>query len=271
MNPTSFSDVFIYLQSLMTTHEAIFVAAGLALYKSLVVIMWVWFGIQVALRGEGFPMEKFMDLLMSTAIGFAMLRFYSSSLWGFGGRSFSRLVIDQGAYLADFLNRSQMDQVANRMGALFMGLETPGIGALLNAGDLFRWIFTGGALTVAYAFMFAVISLGYFAAAYGVLIGPIFIPFFIIPSMNHMFWNWLRALIQYSFYQVTGNAYIFVFGSLLIGYVDRSGTDLNGMNHAKSWFPLLCLLISFTYGLLKIPSINNSYFSGKSGESAHPW
>ena len=34
--------------------------------------------------------------------------------------------------------------------------------------------------------------------------------------------------------------------------------------------PLLFLLIAFTYGILKIPSLVNSLFSGSSGESAFP-
>jgi hypothetical protein len=267
----NFAEVFTYLQSLMTTHEATFVASGLALYKSLVVITWVWFGCLVALRGEGFPMDKFMDLVMKTAIGFAMLQFYSASLPAFGGRSFSRLIIDQGSYLANVLNDRMVDQISGRLAGLIAGLETPGIGAVLNGIDLLRWAFTSGAIVVAYFAMFAIISFGYIAGAIGILIGPIMIPFFIVPSMNHIFWGWIRAMFQYAFYPVIGNAYIFVMGSFLIAYVDRSGTDLSGINHVKTWVPLLALLMSFAYGLFKIPSLTNSFFTGKSGEFTQPW
>jgi hypothetical protein len=35
-------------------------------------------------------------------------------------------------------------------------------------------------------------------------------------------------------------------------------------------FHLIFLLIAFTYGLLKVPSLTNSLFSGRSGEVALP-
>ena len=36
------------------------------------------------------------------------------------------------------------------------------------------------------------------------------------------------------------------------------------------FFPLLFLLIAFTYGIIKIPSLVNSLFTGRSGESGFP-
>ncbi len=41
---------------------------------------------------------------------------------------------------------------------------------------------------------FAVIAYGYVASAVCVLIGPIFIPWFIVPKMDWLFWGWLKAL-----------------------------------------------------------------------------
>ena len=64
------------------------------------------------------------------------------------------------------------------------------------------------------------IAFGYVAAAIAVLLGPIFIPFFIVPHMEWLFWGWLKAFVQYAFYPVVANAYLFVFGNLLIHFVD---------------------------------------------------
>jgi hypothetical protein len=36
------------------------------------------------------------------------------------------------------------------------------------------------------------------------------------------------------------------------------------------FFPLVLLLIAFAYGILRIPSLVNSMFTGRSGESALP-
>jgi hypothetical protein len=89
--------------------------------------------------------------------------------------------------------------------------------------------------------------------------------------MEWLFWGWLRALLQYAFYPVVANAYVFVMGSLLVNFIDRAGMDLSGPRLAALFFPLLFVLISYCYGLLKIPSLVNSMFTGKAGESALPF
>jgi hypothetical protein len=122
----------------------------------------------------------------------------------------------------------------------------------------------------AQAAIFAVVAFGYVAAAVAVLLGPIFIPFFIVPQMEWVFWGWLKSLIQYSFYPVAANAYLFVFGNLLIHFVDSHPPPYDSAMILVLFFPLLLLLIAFTYGILKIPSLVNSLFTGRSGESALP-
>ena len=114
---------------------------------------------------------------------------------------------------------------------------------------------------------FNVIAFGYIAAAIAVLLGPIFIPFFIVPKMEWLFWGWFKALLQYAFYPVVANAYIFVFGQLLIHFVDSHPPPYDGATLAVLFLPLLFLLIAFTWGVLLIPSLVNSLFTGRSGES----
>jgi hypothetical protein len=88
--------------------------------------------------------------------------------------------------------------------------------------------------------------------------------------MEWLFWGWLKALLQYAFYPVVAQAYLFVFGNLLIHFVDSHAPPYDGATIAVLFFPLVMLLIAFTYGILKIPSLVNSLFAGRSGESALP-
>ena len=115
--------------------------------------------------------------------------------------------------------------------SLYWGMETPGLTITLNVLELLRYGITIIALILAQAAVFAVIAYGYVAAAIAVLLGPIFIPFFIVPQMEWLFWGWLKSLIQYSFYPVVGNAYVFVFGNLLIHFVDSHPPPYDGGNH----------------------------------------
>jgi len=103
-----------------------------------------------------------------------------------------------------------------------------------------------------------------------VLLGPIFIPFFIVPQMEWLFWGRLKSLIQYAFYRVVANAYLFVFGNLLIRFIDSHPPPYDGATILVLFFPLVFLLLAFAYGILKIPTLVNSLFTGRSGESAVP-
>ena len=102
------------------------------------------------------------------------------------------------------------------------------------------------------------------------MLGPMFIPFFIVPKMEWLFWGWLKSLMQYAFYPVVANAYIFVFGQMLIHFVDGAPPGYTGAKVALLFFPLLLMLIAFTYGIVMIPSLVSSLFSGRSGEFVTP-
>src|SRR5438477_8528477 len=149
-------------------------------------------------------------------------------------------------------------------------METPGLHLALNILEILRYFVTILCILAAQAAVFAVIAFGYVAAAIAVLMGPIFIPFFIVPHMEWLFWGWLKSLIQYAFYPVVAQAYLFVFGSLLIHFVDAHAPPYDGATIAILFFPLVLLLSAFTYGILKIPQLVNSLFTGRSGESALP-
>ncbi len=268
MPTNSFSDLFAYITSLMTQNAGIFEALGTRLYAAFTVILIVWFGIEWAFGG-GMRWERFANMMLMIAFGFAMTRFYSSPIPGLGV-SFYHLIVDQGTVLANRLNGLMVSNVLTRLDQLYYSLETPGVSAILNVVEILRWLLTVILIILAEAAVFLVISFGYIASAICVLLGPVFIPFFIVPKMEWLFWGWLRSLIQYAFYPVVANAYVYVFGSMLINFVDRAGTDWSGPRIAVLFVPLLFLLVAFTWGLLKVPSLVNSIFSGKAGEHAVP-
>src|SRR5207247_536191 len=158
----------------------------------------------------------------------------------------------------------------DRLGNLYWGMESPGLTLTLNVLEIIRYAMVIVCIVLAQGAAFAVIAFGYVSAAIAVLLGPIFIPFFIVPEMEWLFWGWLKSLIQYAFYPVVANAYVFVFGNLLIHFVDSHPPPYDGAAMLVFFFPLLMLLIAFTYGIIKIPSLVNSLFTGRSGESALP-
>ncbi|HEX2453132.1 MAG TPA: type IV secretion system protein [Vicinamibacterales bacterium] len=275
MAPSTMNDLFSFLTQLMTEHASLFEGMGAQMFRGFAVILIAWFGIKSALASAsggiapGFHFDRFADLLVTIAFGFAMISFYSRPIPGMGV-SFYHLIIDQGLTLANQLNHSLVQDIWDRLNGLYWGLEVPGLTLAFNLLEGVRYLVTVLCLLVAEAAVFAVIAFGYVAAAIAVLLGPIFIPFFIVPHLEWLFWGWLKSLIQYAFYPVVANAYLFVFGNLLIRFVDAHPAPYDGAMLLVLFFPLVLLLIAFSYGVLRIPSLVNSLFTGRSGEAAVP-
>lgn len=275
MPPGSMNDFFMFLTQLMTEHASLFETMGNNMFRGFAVILIVWFGLKSALASASggqvpaFHFDQLASLLLTIAFGFGMITFYSHPIPGFGV-SFYHLIIDQGLDLANQLNHSLVQEIWDRLTGLYWGMESPALTLALNITEILWYVIAVLCILAAQAAVFAVIAFGYVAAAIAVLLGPVFIPFFIVPHMEWLFWGWLKSLIQYAFYPVVANAYLFVFGNLLIHFIDAHPAPWDGATLLLLFFPLLFLLFAFTYGVLKIPSLVNSLFTGRSGESALP-
>jgi len=267
--PDSMSDLFAFLTNLMTTHASLFQNIGLNLFRGFAVILLAWFGIQAALNSatghHGFHLDRFATLVITIAFGYAMIHYYSNPIPGIGS-SFYRLITDEGSSLANQLNAATLQEVKQRLDSMYLSMESPTM-IFASALEILHFVILVLAIALAEASAFAIIAFGYIAAAVVVLVGPVFVPFFIVPQMEWLFWNWLKALLQYSFYPVIANAYVFVMGSLLNHFVDSHPPPYDGAAMALLFLPLLFLLIAFTYGIVKIPLLVNSIFAGRSGES----
>jgi hypothetical protein len=269
------NDLFAFLTELMTEHASLFQAMGINLFRGFAVIMIVWFGLKSALASAGaghgplFHFDHFASLLLTIAFGFGMITYYSQPIPGMSV-SFYHLIVDQGLNLSNQLNHAMVQEVWDRLNNLYWGLEAPVLSLAFNIMEVIRYGITGICLIIAEAAVFGVISFGYIAAAVAVLLGPVFIPFFIVPGLEWIFWGWLKSLIQYAFYPVVANAYLFVFGNVLIHFLDAHPAPYSGVNLIVFFLPLVMLLLAFTHGVLMIPSLVNSLFAGRSGELVIP-
>jgi hypothetical protein len=271
MLPSSMNDLFQFLSDLLTSHAAVFENLGGDLFRGFAVILIVWFGVKSALSsaggGPGFRFDHFAELLLSIAFGFAMITYYSQPIPGFGV-SFHGLITNQGLALANQLNHGMVSEVFSRLDGIYFSLEVPVVAYDIAA--VIHFILIVAMIVVLEAAVFFVIAFGYIAAAIAVLLGPMFIPFFIVPKLEWLFWGWFKAFLQYSFYPVVANAYLYVFGNMLVHLVDSQPPPYDSAAIALLFAPLLFLLIAFAWGVVKIPSLVSSLFSGSAGESVVP-
>jgi hypothetical protein len=258
------------ITELLTTRSATIQSTGLNIFRGLAVMLIVWFGIKAALSasqgGGGFNFAKFADLILMIAFGLGMLTYYSTPIPGVG-YSFSDLVTKEAIQLSATIQSDNVQQIVDSITTAETQLGNPP--GMFSFSEDLTYLVARISLMVMQAFVFAVIAYGYVATAVCVLIGPIFIPWFIVPKMDWLFWGWFKALIGFSFYQVVASAFIFIFSKVVIGMFSVIGT-LNLSNIVTLLPALVTLMFVCVYGLHKIPELTASILGGRSGTWVDP-
>jgi hypothetical protein len=265
-----FASITAAVLDLLTRDGDLFLSLGTHLFRGLAVIVIVWFGVQTALssaEGRGsLPVSHLASLLLTIAFGFAMITYYRAPLPGLG-LSFTQLLTDQPIFLARQLEVTQVQRLSERLNELYLSLEQPSV---FNVSAIVGYFLVALAVTAARVALLAVIAFGLVATGVAVLVGPVFIPFFLVPQLDWMFWGWLKSLLQYAFYQAIAQAFVFVFGTFLINFLDAFPPPYTVDRLLVGGFHLIFLLLAFTYGLLKVPALTSSLFAGTAGQSALP-
>jgi hypothetical protein len=239
------------------SHLTTFVSLGNNLYTAFALILIVWTGIQVALSSH-FQPNQFAKLVLLLAFGKALIVYYAG-----GDFSVVHLVRDQAAYLSAHIDQRAGDKLAERVVLALQSIRTvaPTPWNLAEAFWYFAALITYGALQVVAVF---VIAFGEVAVAVCMLLGPIFVPFFIVPKMDWLFWGWFRSFLQFAFYRVVASAVLLILADSmdnLIGFLPATGQAMTGVELLPSiMFCAVAILM-----LLKVPMLTSSLFSGSAG------
>lgn len=271
MNQNPFTFLGQAISQLLTTHSAAIQAIGLNLFRGLAVILIAWFGIKAALsathgHGGGFNFAKFADLILVISFGLGMLTYYSVPIPG-TGYSFSDLITQEALQLSGQIESDQTQQIADAVVKAEEQLGSPP--GVFSFHETLTFIVIAITLAAVEATAFAVIAYGYVASAVCILLGPIFIPFFIVPKLDWLFWGWFKAFLGFSFYQVVAAAFIFIFSKVLLGLLAVIGPIT--LSNAFTIMPaLLVTLFVCIYGLVKIPELTASILGGRVGTWVSP-
>jgi len=265
VQPDFLQFIFQAINNLLTQNLGFFDAMGQNLFRSFATILIAWYGIKSALSAAGgkhpFHFDNFASLLLTISFGFAMVNYYSTPIPGVGA-SFHNLVTDESQFLAAKIDQAQLQTVTERVADFETRLDSPGWGDLVGTAIYVVVIIL---LAAAQAIAIVVIAYGFIATAVCVLVGPVFIPFFIVPKLEWLFWGWFRAFIQYAFYQVIAAAVVFIIGNLILGVL-KLPTGTISTVQLMGWFPVLFItFLGSIYALLKIPALTNHIFSGTAG------
>jgi TrbL/VirB6 plasmid conjugal transfer protein len=253
------------ITSLLLTYEPEFLQFGYRLFLSFAVVLLCWQGIKMMFGGEGLGDQtfEFAKLLLFISFGYALIAYYESPLPGIGV-SFSNLITDQAGYFQSVLQARAFDNVYRHLDELSAHFMQPDPWSIL--ANLIYWtvLFL---IAFAKAVSLAVISFGLIASAVCALLGPIFVPFFIVPKLDWLFWGWLRSFIQYSFVPVVAIAFLMVFEQFVFRYVTTLPPMITQADYGIYALQAFAVVATFCMGILQVPSLTQSIFSGSSGES----
>src|SRR5437867_4202917 len=256
------------ITSLLTTYEPSFLRFGYSLFIAFATILIVWQGIKMMLNQStlGDNMFDFAKLLLFISFGYGLIAFYESPIPGIGV-SFSNLITDQAHEFANILDGRSLELTYDHLDDLWLHFIQPDAWSIL--ANLVYWLLLI-VITIAKVVSLAVVAFGLIASAVCALVGPIFVPFFIVPKLDWLFWSWFKAFIQYSFIPVIALAFLMVFERFIFQYLTTLPQGITEDQYMLYGIQALVVIGVFTVGILLVPSLTSSIFSGGGSQTVLP-
>jgi TrbL/VirB6 plasmid conjugal transfer protein len=256
------------ITTLLTTYEPEFLRMGYALFVAFATILIAWQGVRMMLSQDslGEHMFEFAKLLLFIAFGYGLVAFYESPIPGIGV-SFSNLITDQAHELANILDARSLELTFDHLDELWQRFVQPDAWSIL--ANLLYWLLLI-VVTLAKVVSLAVVAFGLIASAVCALVGPIFVPFFIVPKLDFLFWSWFKAFLQYSFIPVIALAFLMIFERFVFQFLTTIPPGITEDLYMVYGLQVFVILGVFIAGLLLVPSLASSIFSGRGGESVLP-
>jgi len=253
------------IANLLTVYEPEFLRFGYSLFLSFATILIVWQGVKMMFSHDslGDSMFEFAKLLMLISFGYSFITFYEAPLPGIGV-SFSNLITDQTGYFQSVLEARAFDNVYRHLDDLSDHFMQPDAWSIL--ANLIYWTVLL-LIALAKGLSLAVIAFGLIASAVCGLLGPIFVPFFIVPKLEWLFWGWLKSFIQYSFVPVVAIAFLMIFEQFVYRYVTTLPPTITSAEYGIYGLQAVAVIATFCLGIALVPSLTSSLFSGQGGQS----
>lgn len=267
MDPTILNDLLASLRdsifSILTQNGTPFQQLGLTIFRTLVITMIVIAGIRIAFS-DHHSLHKLRTLAGFVLIVWIMLTLYTRSSPLLGGYSFSEAIPRTAFSMADLVGVTTQQQMLAKLNAITHGITQMGEFSLLHVRDFVLYIIVTGLVALLELAMFIVIGFGYLALGSVLVIGPVLIPFLLVPKLDFLFWSWLKALIKYSFYPVVGNIILLGICQIMLATLNITLPDTAGQIIVTiAQIPiLLVVFLAGIYSVFKIPTLVADIFSG---------
>jgi hypothetical protein len=202
----------------------------------------------------------YVAILFRIAVAAAMMGFYMVPIPGVG-LNFHQIFPSLAQALSSAVTTDLLKQVMADMNNATHFLPPVGMFAVMPAA-LTLVVLVSIALA---QLAMTVITAGSYCIV-GVLtcVGPLMIPFYVMPGHDKKFWNWFDNMLAYSMYIFVGTCFIFVFCH---SYVDFFA-NMKSYTVA-SWVVslpyMIIITLAFLWTMFKVPEITHLIFGGIGG------
>lgn len=241
------------LQDLYDAGEPAIMAAGYRLWGALAIILVVWHGLMAAL-GRGFSGDALFALIMGLLWPYVMLEAYDSPVAGLSLRT-PEIIGGMGDWLQGVLasnaGERYWDALQDSMRRWWESLTGTGpsaggggltglMRALVNAVtggvqlavQAFLTLMIGFLMMLSHALGLAHAMWARMALSIAILLGPVFIPWIMVPPLSWLFWGWLKGVLLYSLYAVIAPAAFRVTAEMGILVLNQIAPPISGTEPA---------------------------------------
>jgi len=270
MDPTLLNDLLASLRNtifnVLTQNGTPFQQLGLNIFRTLTIVMIVIAGTRIAFS-DHHSLHKLRTLAGLILIVWIMLTLYSTSSPLLGGSSFSEVIPRTAFGMADLVGTTTQQQMLAKLNDITNGIQDMGEFSMLHARDFVIYLLITLLIAVLELAMFIVVGFGYLALGAVLIIGPILIPFMLVPKLDFLFWSWLKALIKYSFYPVVGNIILLGISQIMLSVLNTrllsQGLTAGRIAVSMTQVPILAVVfLAGIYSIFKIPTLVGDIFSG---------
>ena len=266
MDPTLLNNLLASLRdtifNVLTENGTPFAQLGLNIFRTITIVMIVIAGSRIAFSSHH-SLDKLRTLAGLVLTVWIMLTLYTRPSPLLGGHSFSEAIPRTAFAMADLVGTTTQQQMLTKLDQITNGISGMSSFSFLHARDFIIYLIITLLIAVLELAMFIVIGFGYLALGAVLVIGPILIPFMIVPKLDFLFWSWLKALIKYSFYPVVGNIVLLGICQIMLSTLNATFPLAGQIAFNIVQLPILIIVFAAgLYAIFKIPSLVGDIFSG---------
>jgi hypothetical protein len=266
MDPTLLNNLLASLRdtifNVLTENGTPFAQLGLNIFRTITIVMIVIAGSRIAFSSHH-SLDKLRTLAGLILTVWIMLTLYTRPSPLLGGHSFSEAIPRTAFAMADLVGTTTQQQMLTKLDQITNGISGMSSFSFLHARDFIMYLIITLLIALLELAMFIVIGFGYLALGAVLVIGPILIPFMIVPKLDFLFWSWLKALIKYSFYPVVGNIVLLGICQIMLSTLNTTFPLAGQIAFNIVQLPILIIVFAAgLYAIFKIPSLVGDIFSG---------